>query len=167
MAVDKETEAQVFGAPIPGESLTQSPKNMPYEKPPQFYKLEEAMSFLFNQLLEPQYFKQLMKLLDAGMSVEAVVRTILFGGFTMGKWTPDLAMLMYKPLMLTIVTLAKAAGLKHTPLVMKESLDKFLQGRFKQGAMFSTAKGRNKLVEEVPMLDQLPSKNNGFVQRRA
>lgn len=160
---DPDTVNQMFSGPVPGESLTLPPKNQPWEQPPQFVRMEDAMNFLFNQLLEPKFFKQLMKMLDAGMSVEAIVRTILFGGFTMGKWTVDLAMLMYKPLMLTIITLAKSAGIKHAPIVMKESLDKFLQGRFQVDDMFDTAKIKDEVQEVEPLNDA--EKATGFMQR--
>lgn len=141
----EELKKSVISGPIPGESWTTPPKSMPYEHPPQFTKLEDAMKFLMNQMLEPQYLKQLLGLMDAGMSIEAVARTILFAGFTSGKWTPDLGMLMYKPLMVSLLAIAHKAKLHHTPIVMQESLDKYSSGKLKEHMMFQEAKSKSSL----------------------
>src|SRR5712664_3268837 len=104
-------KAIAFGAPIPGSSLTKEHGSMPYEKPPQFTKLPDAVNHLMDQLTEPMYMKQLLQLMDAGIAIEAIARTLLFTGFTLGKWTVDLGMLMYKPIMLALIAIAHRAGL--------------------------------------------------------
>lgn len=91
-----------FSAPIPGESLTSEPKNMAFERPPEFTKLEDATEFVWHRLTQPRFAQQTFAQLEKGAPVEAVVRPILFGGFATGKWTPDLAMLMYPAVMMMI-----------------------------------------------------------------
>lgn len=166
MASQDEVKA-AFSGPIPGESLTHAPKQMPYEHPPQFTKLEDAMNFLMGQMLEPQYLKQLLALMDAGMPIEAITRTLLFSGFSMGKWTPDLGILMYKPLMLSLMAIAHKANMKHTPIVLKESLTKFQDQKLKQFQMMEEYKMKeapaSSETEELPE----PTLNGGFMQRGA
>ncbi len=138
--VDQATLKSTLSGPTPGQSWTAPPKNVPWENPPQFTKLDEAMNFLMNQLLEPEYYKQIAGLMNAEMPIEAISRTIIFSGFTMGKWTPDLAMLMYKPLMMSLIAIAHKGGFHDTPIVMKESLDKFLSNKLNTFRMFEEKK---------------------------
>lgn len=139
--VDQDRLKTVMGAPIPGQSLTGAPKNAAWEKPPQFTKVDEAMNYIMDQVLEPQYIKQLFGLMSGGMSIEAIVRVLIFSGFTSGKWTPDLGIMLYKPLMFTLITLAKMAGLTNTPIVLKQNLEKYAQNKFQQGQMFEQGLG--------------------------
>lgn len=157
----------MFSAPIPGQSLTHEPKNMPYEKPPQFVQVDEAMNFLMNQILEPHYLKQMLQLMNAGMSIEAITRTIIMTGFATGKWTPTLGMLLYKPVMLTLIAIAKKAGLDETPVAHPSMLDKYNMGKFKQHqALFpNEAQPEMILNEDIP--DEIePRKHGGFMTRQ-
>ena len=47
----EQTGTDMFDAPVPGESLTADVSNpRPYEKPPQFTNVEDAMAAIFDQL---------------------------------------------------------------------------------------------------------------------
>ena len=116
--------AASFGAPTPGESLNTPIKNSAWGNPPQFVKLEDAMNFLMDQLTDSTHLKPLMDLMESGMSLEAMARTILFSGFALGKWTVNLAMLMYKPLLLSLIAIAHRAGMKDLPVVMVKAFNK-------------------------------------------
>ena len=170
MPVDKDTLNTVLSGPTPGQSWTSPPKNAPWEAPPQFVKLEEAMGFLMNQLLQPEYYKQIAGLMDAQMPLEAIARTILFSGFTMGKWTPDLAMLMYKPTMMSLIAIAHRGGFHDTPIVMKESLDKFLTNKLNTFRMYEEKKLQETTnsVPETPteMPEETPMMSHGGFMRR-
>lgn len=157
--------SQMFSGPIPGQSLTHEPRSMPYEKPPQFTKLSEAMNFLMDQLTQPVHLKKMLALMGAGMPIEAIARTILFSGFSLGKWSPDLGLLMYKPTMLSLISLAHRAGLKDTPVVMPSSLDKYIKNRTGMHAM---AGSMNENPEDKPIA--IPSRDmlkrtSGFAKR--
>lgn len=123
MPISKQTRLNIaLKAPIPGSSLTKEPGSMPYEKPPQFVRLDEAMHHMMGQLTTPFYLKQLLQLMEMGTSIEAIARTLLFTGFSLGKWTVDLAMLMYKPLMLLLMAIAHRANLKDTPVLLPQAV---------------------------------------------
>lgn len=117
MQFDKKTANIVFGRPIPGQSLTDKYRNSAWQSPPQHVELDKALDYLFDKLTERYQLKQLLHIFDSGMSVEAITRTILFTGFTQGKWTPTLMMMLYRPLLLLIATLAHKAGHKDLPVI--------------------------------------------------
>lgn len=82
----------MFSAPIPGESLTREPGSTPWERPPQYTDLNEAAEDLFDKIL--QNSAEIVLSLEAGASAEALAKVMLFGGFSKGKFTPDLALLL-------------------------------------------------------------------------
>ena len=70
-----------FDAPIPGQSLTDTPGNAKWEHPPQFTDVEEASEYVWEKMHEPNILEQIVTFLDNDVPVEAVERMILFGGF--------------------------------------------------------------------------------------
>lgn len=119
---DNTRRGIAFGAPAPGQSLTDVPKNAAWEQPSQFTKLEDVMHYMMDQLTEPQHLKQLLQMMRAGMAIEAIARTLVFTGFASGKWGVDLGMLMYKPLMLSLIAIAHRAGITDVPVVMPKAV---------------------------------------------
>lgn len=99
-----------FDAPIPGESLTKAPGSQKWEKPPQFTNPEDALEFIYDNMMKPRNMEKLLALMDAGVPVEAIARTTLFAGFAEGKWTPSLVALMARPVFSMVAGIAKAAG---------------------------------------------------------
>lgn len=103
-----------FDGPIPGQSLTDSPEQ-PYrwERPPEFVKLDQAMMYFADKLLQPETYAEMMKLLSRGQTVDALAQMILYASFTEGKINPDLMMLCYEPLLFLIMAMAEKVGIEY------------------------------------------------------
>jgi len=99
-----------FDTPIPGQSLTDEPGNYPWEHPPQYPSMEEATEFLWDKMTEPEIAEQIIAMLDAGVPVETLARTALFGGFLNGKFTPDVAFTIVEPVIKMIATIGITAN---------------------------------------------------------
>ena len=84
----------IFDAPIPGESLTDTPGNASWEHPPQYTNVNEAAEHIWDRLHNRDLLQQVITFLEDGIPVEAIARMILFSGFAEGKWTPDVALLL-------------------------------------------------------------------------
>ena len=54
MANGNDNFPDIFDRPIPGQSLTDEPKNYPWEHPPQFTDLREARDRIFDNLTEEE-----------------------------------------------------------------------------------------------------------------
>jgi len=108
----KEAPNNPFDAPVPGQSLTDKPGNAPWEHPPQMVNTAEAADFIWEQLSTPEFAEQVIAMLDAGIPIEAIARVILFGGFTDGKWSPDVAFIIAEPVMKMIATVGMLGGVK-------------------------------------------------------
>jgi len=112
-----------FDAAVPGQSLTDTPKNAKWERPPQFTDLEKACNYVFDQMTKPRNAEVLITLLEKGVPIEALVRTIVFGGFAEGKWSVDLAMLMVKPVMYQMAGVAAKLGMRNVRMRLPNNQD--------------------------------------------
>jgi len=103
----------MFDGPIPGQSLTNDPKNpLPFEQPPQFNTVEEAISDIFIRLTEDGRYESIIDGMRKGIAIEALAQLILFKGFTEGKWTVDLKLLLIEPTFYVLMWLASEAGIE-------------------------------------------------------
>ena len=127
---DNFTEAPYneFDAPIPGQSLTDTPGNAPWEHPPQYTDPEQVLDGLYDKITNGEFTEQLISMLDAGIPVEAIVRVMVFGGFMQGKFTPDMGFMIVEPLMKLIAAVGIRAGVKELRLSLEDlSNNKFLK----------------------------------------
>ena len=115
-----EAKYNPFDAPVPGQSLTDTPGNAPWESPPQMTNIHEMSLSMFKRLTSPIMAEQIILMLKEGIPVEAIARVVLFGGFMEGKWTVDSALLIAKPIVQIITAVAMKSGLKEFKLSLKD-----------------------------------------------
>lgn len=104
----------LFSRPPAGYSLTQEPNKWPWDRPPQYTKIEDAYKSIRTKMLEPSALYDILNLLDAGISVETIIRSVTFGAFTQGIVNPDLAELLLPPLCIMLTLEASKAGISPT-----------------------------------------------------
>ena len=107
----EEAEIDPFSAPPAGYSLTQPQGKWPWEQPSRFVDIEEAFDFILSKLVQPQEKMDFLRLMDAGIPIETITRTITFSAFTKGIVNPDLAELLVVPVSLFLLTEARRAGI--------------------------------------------------------
>ena len=71
-------------------------------------------------ITHPDYVKQVIAMLDAGIPVEALGRIIIFNGFMEGKWNPDVAFIIAEPVMKMIATMGLTAGVEKIRMSMSD-----------------------------------------------
>ena len=113
-----------FDSPVPGQSLTDTPGNYPWEHAPQFTDPEEITEYLWVTMHQKQLTEQLIAMLDAGVPVEAIGRTILFAGFMEGKFSPDLAFIITEPVMKMIAAIGINGGVKKIVFSLEDLTNK-------------------------------------------
>ena len=157
---DNFTEAPYneFDAPIPGQSLTDTPGNAPWEHPPQYTDPEEILDKLYDKITSGEFTEQLIAMLDAGVPVEAVVRVMVFSGFMQGKFTPDVGFMIVEPLMKLVAAVGIRAGVDK----LKLSLDDLSNNKFISDMAELKAAGEEvsqiseEIKEELPRPEQGP-----------
>jgi hypothetical protein len=143
-----------FDGPIPGQSLTDSPEQ-PYrwERPPEFVKVDEAMMYFADKLLQPETYTEMMKLLSRGQTVDTLAQMILYASFTEGKINPDLMMLCYEPLLFLIMAMAERVDVEYELDDDETELDDLDEDQVKDvnsamqglGSAYKTSKQGNEL----------------------
>lgn len=111
-----ERQSNPFDTPVPGQSLTDTPKNYPWENPARFPSLEKASIHIWRELNRKDSLKRVIILLEAGVSVESVTRVIVFSGFVEGAFSVDSALLLTPIVQKMIFTIGKAAGISKLKL---------------------------------------------------
>tara|TARA_X000001316_G_scaffold10413_1_gene3248 strand:+ start:130 stop:636 length:507 start_codon:yes stop_codon:yes gene_type:complete len=157
-----------FDAPVPGQSLTDNPGNYPWEHSPKHTNINEAAESIFRAITEEDAALNMLAMLKSGVPVEAIVRTLLFAGFTEGKFNPDLGLLLTPIVMSMVIAIAKKANIKEIVITMDDKSPTKIAEEFLVRKKFDkvinnikveqTAKEENVTIEESPKLMGLMEK---------
>jgi len=104
-----ERQQNPFDTPVPGQSLTDTPKRWAWENPPRFVNSEKAAQFIWGKLHKKETASKVIILLEAGVSVESLTKVLVFSGFIEGAYTPDVAFLITPIIEKMILAMGKAA----------------------------------------------------------
>ena len=150
-----ERQQNPFDTPIPGQSLTDTPKNWAWENPPRFTNPEKAAQFIWGKLHKKDTASKILILLEAGVSVEALTKVIIFSGFIEGAYTPDVAFLITPIIEKMILAMGKAAKVEKIKLSRpkEKQTKKILESIFKsrdvnEDIMALEMKDKQKKTEE-------------------
>ena len=104
-------ENNIFDAPVPGQSLTDTPKQWQWENPPEMTDPIEVYESIKESMNRPVARETIEKLLYVGVSVETIVNGLSLKGFSDGKFSPDVAELIKIPLAFQVTAIADRAGI--------------------------------------------------------
>jgi hypothetical protein len=104
----------VFDAPIPGQSLTGELGSKPWEQPPKYNTVEEALDFYLPRLSNGDLLTPLLDELEEGIPVVSLVNIIQSGGTMQGLHTIDIGLLISPVLVEFIAAQADARDIKYT-----------------------------------------------------
>lgn len=103
-----------FGAPVPGQSLTNSPsQKYPWEQAPEYTNVTEAQLYLFQKLTEKEVYLSVTDAISEGIPIDMLTRTILYDGYSRGLWDADLMLLLIEPTAVILMALAERTGLDY------------------------------------------------------
>ena len=148
-----------FDTPVPGQSLTDTPGNYPWEHAPLITDPEQATEFIWDRLHKPEFAEQVIAMLDAGIPVEALGRVILFGGFVEGKFSPDVAFIIAQPVMEMIASMGVAAGIDKFRMSMSDltnnkQMTEIIKIKQEKEEFEKIAKGVKKDIKKVKTEDK-------------
>ena len=148
-----------FDSPVAGQSLTDTPGNYPWEHEPQFVDPEEITEYLWVTMHRKEFIQELIGMLDAGVPVEAIGRTVLFGGFMEGKFSPDLAFIITEPVMKMIAAIGINGGVEKIIFSLEDLTNK------KQIKEITKVKMAKEKVAEITESTQEDIKKAGLMSR--
>ena len=113
----------MIDAPIAGQSLTAELGNRPWQKPPQYTTVEEALDFYIPRLTDVETQDDLMNVIELGIPLTTIADALQSGGTMDGKHTIDVGILIIPVLIETLAYLAEEQGVEYVTGTEKEVSD--------------------------------------------
>lgn len=174
---------KAFDAPIPGQSLTGSPKAHAWERPPETVDPEVAIVHHIERLSQPDVEDNVMDAIQFGLPISYITDLALTGGVANGIHTIDVSIIIAPVIHEYVRSIAESAGLPYKEFWDKDE-DKFGPEQKKRLALEAINKaideaeepdpGTNLLeemkdsvetVEEIP--EEVKTPKRGLMARRA
>jgi len=157
-----------FDAPIPGQSLTAELGGRPWQRPPQYNTVEEALDYYIPRLESEEVSEQIIDVLEMGIPVTNIADTMQTAGVLEGKHSLDVGMLILPVLVELIMLIADTAGIKYTSGLEKEkrvrgSLVDLAVSRFEEQKEKSDTEEMNAqepAMEEMPQAEPIMPEEN-------
>tara|TARA_B100000768_G_C11238513_1_gene358382 strand:- start:583 stop:1179 length:597 start_codon:yes stop_codon:yes gene_type:complete len=109
----EEAGVNPFNAPIPGESMTNSPDNpKAWERPPQYANEDDAMEALYLVLTDQEKLTEIIKIINDGTALDEIAQVVLYKGYTEGKFNTDLMLMLIEPTLYLLIAIADYAEIK-------------------------------------------------------
>lgn len=80
--------------PIPGQSLTDTPRKHPWERPPEMSDIEDITKYYINKLADQDVLDDLAVLIDGGLPIRALVETMTTTAVSAGKHSLDASLIV-------------------------------------------------------------------------
>jgi len=104
---------ELLKAPIPGQSLTDEPKNYAWENPPEITDPEEAIAMHMSKFNDPEVIDNMLDLLDIGFPVRAMAESILTASVAAGWHNIDVSLIVAPFIHEHIISMANEAGVSY------------------------------------------------------
>lgn len=101
-------EVSSFGAPIPGQSLFSTPGDSPWERPSELNTVDEALSFYFTSMRDPEIIDDLMTVVDMGIPLAPIVKTMYMSSVMRGLHNLDVGLIVAPVLSEFLAAVAKS-----------------------------------------------------------
>lgn len=144
-----------FNAPIPGQSLTAELGARPWQHPPQYTTVEEAMDFYAPRILEPQFRDNIVDVMELGIPLTTIANSLQSGGVMQGKHTIDVGILIMPVLIEMLSYVGDEEGVDYTIGTEMEEEDK---DKFRDSTIAKAMRNAKKVMEEAGSkpLEELP-----------
>lgn len=161
-------ETGSLDAPIPGMSLTHEVGARPWQQPPQYPTIEEALDFYLPRLTEPSLAARAVEMIEKNIPLTAIAETLTTGGVMQGLHTVDVAVLINPIIVELLEVMAKSAGVDYIlgDAASDEEPDPEL---IRQAIASANDIDVEELQEEMNKLDEVPEETEeprGLMARR-
>ena len=113
-----------FDRPIPGQALTDEPRNYPWERPSQTSNPEDALRFYVKKLEDPDMMDKVMQVLeDTSMSLTGVVKGLTRAGVAGGRHSIDVGLIVGPAIHEYIKGVADVVGVNYEEGLPKKGTD--------------------------------------------
>lgn len=103
----------IHDGPIAGMSLTTEPGNRPWEKPPQYATVDEAIQYYVPRITDPQFRDDILNVMEMGVPVTVIANAIQSGAVMQGKHNIDVGILVMPVIMELLAFIADSEDIEY------------------------------------------------------
>ena len=102
-----------FERPIPGQGMTAELGNRPWQMPPQYSTVEQALEWYIPRLVSEELYDGIIDTMELGVPLTTMADTLQTGGVMQGLHTIDVGMLAIPVIMEMLAFMAEDAGIEY------------------------------------------------------
>jgi hypothetical protein len=106
------TESALMAA-VPGQSLTDYPKNYPWERPPEMIDPNEAIKFHIDRVSDPDIIDNVLDVIEFGVPVKTLSESMMTAAVASGVHSIDVSLIVEPIVRDFIMKAADMAGVKY------------------------------------------------------
>ena len=111
---------QRFEAPIPGMSMTHELGARPWQTPPKYATVEEALEYYLPRMQDNSFTDSLINVIEMGMPLTTLANTIQLAGVMEGRHSVDVGVLIMPVLIEMMQLVAEAEGVEYVTGMERE-----------------------------------------------
>ena len=108
-----DTVENTFSAPIPGQGMTAELGSRPWQNPPQYATVEEALEWYIPRLVSDEMYESLVDTMELGIPLTTMADTLQSGGVMQGLHTIDVGMLAMPVIIEMLAYIAEDEGIEY------------------------------------------------------
>jgi hypothetical protein len=156
----------LFDAPIPGQALTHELGARPWQSPPQYSTVDEAVDYYTSRLSTPEATSQIVEILKMGIPVTSLANTIQMGSIMDGKHSIDVGMLVLPLIVEVIMYIAEQEGIDYDD-GLTDVKDNKTNEAILENIRTQMKEKAGEPVEEEPVVEETSEEPTGLMARRA
>ena len=156
----------LFDAPIPGQALTHELGARPWQSPPQYSTVDEAVDYYTSRLSTPEATSQIIDILKMGIPVTSLANTIQMGSIMDGKHSIDVGMLVLPLIVEVIMYIAEQEGIDYDD-GLTDVKDNKTNEAILENIRTQMKEKAGEPVEEEPVVEETSEEPTGLMARRA
>ena len=108
-----ELEEVSFDRPIPGQGMTSELGARPWEQPPQYTTVDEALSYYLPKLSNDEFAKNLINVMEMGVPITSLANTIQMSSVMEGRHSVDVGILILPVLIEAMRFIGDSANIEY------------------------------------------------------
>tara|TARA_R110000765_G_scaffold55761_2_gene110397 strand:+ start:67 stop:600 length:534 start_codon:yes stop_codon:yes gene_type:complete len=142
-----------FNKAVPGEAITNTPGQYPFNQAPLLVSPVESMEHVLNSYLSGNNAEEVLKLIIAGVTLEMLANVIVKSYFMEGTFTVDVAEIIKPAIVLHLLADARDAGVKNIRIMNDSNVSELSPEDFV--SIKNELRGDEMEEEEMPEIPEM------------
>ena len=157
-----------FSRPIPGEGMTAELGARPWQNPPQFATVDDALGYYIPRMAQDEFAKGLINTMEMGVPLTSLANIMMLSGVMEGKHSVDVGILIIPSLIETMRLIGDSAGVEYDTGMEKDTgaNDNVAQMVAAKLASKDAVEPEQMPVEESIITEEIEKPATGLMARR-